>query len=234
MKTAVALRHLAFEDLGLIEVWLKRRGWAIHYYDVGVDELAGIDLSQVDLLVALGGPIGAEEEALYPYLAEEVRLIGGRIRSCQPLLGICLGAQLMARAMGARVEPMGCKEIGFGPLMLASQAAQTPMAHIGAQPVLHWHGDQFELPAGVRSLAATPKCPNQAFMVGDHAMAWQFHLEVDTSRIEQWLIGHNGELHQAGISVEYLRREAARQRDGLVATLDLVLKDWFTRLQLPL
>lgn len=121
MKTAVAIRHLAFEDLGLIEPWLKRRGWRIVTYDVGIDELWKIDLSQVDLLIVLGGPIGANDDALYPCLAEEVELIRQRLDSGRALLGICLGAQLMARALGAAVTPMDRKEIGFSPLSLTPQ-----------------------------------------------------------------------------------------------------------------
>jgi GMP synthase (glutamine-hydrolysing) len=229
MGTAVALRHLAFEDLGLIEPWLRARGWRVHYYDVGVDELWKLDLDPVDLLVVLGGPIGAEDDARYPYLAEEVRLIRERMDSGRPLLGICLGAQLMACALGAAVRPMGGKEIGFAPLTLAPAARDTPLARIGDQPVLHWHGDQFALPRGIESLAATPVCPHQAFMVGDHAMAWQFHLEVDPSRIEQWLIGHTGELTQAGIDLDVLRAQAREHRHGLAQALDRVLSDWFAR-----
>lgn len=229
MEVAVALRHLAFEDLGLIEPWLRERGWRVHYYDVGVDELWKLDLDPVDLLVVLGGPIGAQEDARYPYLAEEVRLIRSRIDSGRPLLGICLGAQLMARALGAAVRPMGVKEIGFSPLTLMPAARDTPLARIGDQPVLHWHGDQFALPLGIESLAATPVCPHQAFMVGDHAMAWQFHLEVDPSRIEQWLIGHTAELTQAGIDLDRLRAQARDHRRGLAEALDRVLSDWFAR-----
>lgn len=229
MGTAVALRHLAFEDLGLIEPWLRARGWRVHYYDVGVDELWKLDLDPVDLLVVLGGPIGAEDDARYPYLAEEVRLIRERMDSGRPLLGICLGAQLMARALGAAVRPMGGKEIGFAPLTLAPAARGTPLASIGDQSVLHWHGDQFALPRGIESLAATPACPHQAFMVGDHAMAWQFHLEVGPARIEQWLIGHTGELTQAGIDLDALRAQAREHRHGLGQALDRVLSDWFAR-----
>lgn len=232
MKTAVALRHLAFEDLGLIEPWLLRRGWRVHYRDVGVDDLSTIDLAHVDLLVVLGGPIGAEDDALYPYLPEEVDLIADRLRTGRALLGICLGAQLMARALGARVGPMRAKEIGFGPLHLTEAGAASPLARLGAQPVLHWHGDQFEIPAGLASLATTPPCPHQAFMVDDHAMAWQFHLEVDMMRIEQWLIGHTGELRENDIDLPSLREAALAHRAGLAEALDAVLTDWLGRLRL--
>jgi len=229
MRTAVALRHLAFEDLGLIEPWLAARGWRVRYHDVGVDEFGALDLAPVDALVVLGGPIGAEEDARYPYLADEARLVGERIEGGRPLLGICLGAQLMARALGAVVRPMGVKEIGFSPLTLTEAARDTPVALIGEQSVLHWHGDQFALPSGIASLASTPVCPHQAFMVGDHAMAWQFHLELDPARIEQWLIGHTGELTQAGIDLDALRANALRHRRGLADALDRVLSDWLRR-----
>lgn len=232
MKTAVALRHIAFEDLGLIEPWLKRRGWRVVTYDVGVDELWKIDLGQVDLLVVLGGPIGAYDDALYPYLADEVDLIRQRIDSGRPLLGICLGAQFMARALGAAVAPMRTKEIGYELLTLTSVGASSPLARIAGQAVLHWHGDQFELPEGVNTLATTPACLNQAFMVGEHAMAWQFHLEVDAARIEQWLIGHTGELRESGVDIASLRQAAALHRAGLTQVLDEVLTEWFDSLRL--
>lgn len=231
MKTAVALRHLAFEDLGLIEPWLQQRGWRVHYRDVGVDDLGTVDLGAIDLLAVLGGPIGAEEDDRYPYLADEARLIRQRLESQEPLLGVCLGAQLMARALGARVRPMGVKEIGYAPVQLTTEARETPLARIGDQPVLHWHGDQFDLPPGIRTLATTEVCPHQAFMIGTHAMALQFHLEVDARRIEQWLIGHTSELAQAGISTETVRRQAATHCEGLGRALDAVLSDWLRRME---
>jgi GMP synthase (glutamine-hydrolysing) len=208
MRTALALRHLAFEDLGLIEPWLRRRGWQVVYYDVGVDELWKIDLTQVDLLAVLGGPIGAHEDDRYPFLTEELQMIRTRLESGLPLLGICLGAQLMARALGAQVKPMAHKEIGYSALTLSPESCGSPIALIGQQPVLHWHGDQFAMPQGIHSLAATPACPHQAFVAGPRAMAWQFHLEVDAARIQQWLIGHTGELTQQGIDLHALRDAA--------------------------
>ena len=184
-KTALALRHLAFEDLGLIAPLLRERGFEVRYHEAGVDDFAAIDLDAVDLLIALGGPISVEDDANYPWLPDEVALVKRRLDSGRPLLGLCLGAQLMARALGAAVRPMGVKEIGFAPLTLTEAGQRTALAELGSQPVLHWHGDQFALPAGLPSLVATPVCPHQAFAPHAKALALQFHPEVDPARIEQ-------------------------------------------------
>jgi GMP synthase (glutamine-hydrolysing) len=228
MKTCIALRHLAFEDLGLLEPMLTANGWRIHYYDVGVDELWKIDLTQVDLLTVLGGPIGAEEDDRYPFLQEEVTLIRERLAMKKAMLGVCLGAQLIARAMDARVKAMKTKEIGFAPISLTSAGLESPLTEIGNQPVLHWHGDQFELPHGVKSLANTPQCSNQAFQIANHTMAWQFHLEVDAKRIEQWLIGHTAELTQCGITTDSIRHDAEKHVPALKDALHRVMNHWLT------
>lgn len=230
MKTLVALRHLAFENLGLLAPLLQAQGWRIHYYDLGVDELWKLDLSQVDLLAVLGGPIGAEEDERYPFLVEEIQLVRERLATRRPMLGICLGAQLIARALGTRVRSMGRKEIGYAPISLTPRGERSPLAAIGEQPVLHWHGDQFDLPDGIESLATTPVCANQAFMVEQHTMAWQFHLEVEAARIEQWLIGHTAELAQAQISTQRLRDEAKLHSSALERALGRVVSQWLTAL----
>jgi len=229
---AVALRHVAYEDLGLLEPWLVWRGWQVRYVDLGLDELRGWDALAPDLLVVLGGPLGAEDDADFPFLAEEAAIIRSRIAAGRPTLGICLGAQLMARALGARVRPMGAKELGYFPLELTPAAAGTPIGRIGAQPVLHWHGDFFELPDGVQSLARTPLCPNQAFMAGEHAMAWQFHLEVAPSRLERWLIGNIDEIRACGLRPDALRSQARANEEGLQRAAAAVMEAWFERLDL--
>lgn len=232
LRTALAIRHLAFEDLGLIAPWLEARGWRVQVRDAGIDAFDPAEWAAADLLIVLGGPIGAHDDALHPFLAEEVALIRQRLASGRPVLGICLGAQLMARALGAAVAPMAGPEIGYAPLQLSPEGQASPLAALAGQPVLHWHGDRFDLPPGLRSLAATPACDHQAFMAGAHAMAWQFHLEVDAARIEAWLIGHTGALRAAGIDIPALRQEAARQAAGLSRALAAVLDDWFGRIGL--
>jgi GMP synthase (glutamine-hydrolysing) len=226
MKIALALRHLAFEDLGLIEPLLRERGFEVRYHEVGVDDFTAIDLDAVDLLIALGGPVSAEDERNYPWLADEVALLRRRLDATRPLLGICLGAQLMARALGAAVRPMGVKEIGFAPLTVTMAGQGTVLAELRDQPVLHWHGDQFALPAGLASLAATAVCPHQAFAPHGRALALQFHPEVDPARIEQWLIGHGDELAAAGLRPQALREAAKQQGPGLAEALVRLMQRW--------
>src|ERR1700733_11064461 len=110
-KTALAIRHVHFEDLGSLEPSLLSAGYQVRYADSGIDDLAAVDALAPDLLVTLGGPIGAYEDDLYPMLKDEVRLLEARLAAERPTLGICLGAQLMARALGSRVYPSGTKEI---------------------------------------------------------------------------------------------------------------------------
>lgn len=233
-RTVLAIRHLAFEDLGLLAPALRARGFdRCITLDAGVDALdeasIGARVDAADLVIVLGGPIGAYDDALYPFLRDEIALIRRRLDFGRPLLGVCLGAQLMARALGAEVRPMphGHKEIGFAPVSLSASGLASALAPLAeSQPVLHWHGDQFEIPAGASSLATTALCPNQAFEIGSTALALQFHLEADPARLEQWLIGHAGELSQAGVSLQTLREDAAHHGAGLRAALDAVLDRW--------
>ncbi|KAF7600262.1 MAG: glutamine amidotransferase [Candidatus Dactylopiibacterium carminicum] len=209
---AVAIRHLAFEDLGSLAGVLSERGIAHEYRDAGVDDLATLDPLAPDLLVVLGGPIGANDETDYPFLRDELDLLRARLAADLPTLGICLGAQLMARALGARVFPGPAKEIGWAPLTLTEAGQQSSLSHLGEEhtSMLHWHGDTFELPEGARLLASTPLCAHQAFTWGRHALAFQCHPEGSQPALERWLIGHAGEISAAGLSVTQLRTDNLR------------------------
>ncbi|ARU03943.1 glutamine amidotransferase [Comamonas serinivorans] len=226
MKTAIAVRHLYFEDLGTLGPLLEARGYAVRYLDAATEDWRTVDAAAADLLVVLGGPIGAFDDALYPFLADELAVISERLQYQRPLLGICLGAQLIARALGAGVRGMGVKEIGFAPLKLALAGEASPMATLGEVPVLHWHGDHFEIPTGATRLAGTPVCDNQAFGVGRNVLALQCHLEADPRHIERWLVGHACELAQAGIDPRTLRAEAQALQSDLPRAAQGVFASW--------
>ena len=207
MKSCIALRHVAFEDIGAFAAPLAEAGYALRYHDVGV---ASWPPQDADLVIVLGGPIGVYEEERYPFLAEEKALLARRLKAARPTLGICLGAQLMAAALGARVYPGGGKEIGWAPVALTEDGARGALAPLAGLPLLHWHGDSFDLPDGATLLASTARYRQQAFSLGRHALACQFHPEADGQGFERWLVGHGLELASAGIDVTRLRADAAR------------------------
>lgn len=229
-NTAIAIRHLHFEDLGTLEPLLQSRGYAVRYVDAPTEDLRAPrladDLADAGLLVVLGGPIGAFDEAAYPFLADELALVRQRLDRQQPLLGICLGAQLIARALGAPVAPMGVKEIGFAPLALTAAGQASPLAALDGVPVLHWHGDQFGIPPGAQCLAGTATCPHQGFALGPQVLGLQCHLEADPRAIERWLVGHACELAQAGVDPRALRAEARALQARLPATAQAVFTRW--------
>jgi GMP synthase (glutamine-hydrolysing) len=229
LKTAIAIRHVAFEDLGSFAGELHDQGYHLHYFDAaaGIPGQAGME---ADLLVVLGGPIGAYDEADYPFLKEELRLLAHRLQHGLPTLGICLGAQLMARALGARVYPGAVKEIGWKEITLTEAGVHSVLAPLQGIPVLHWHGDTFDLPAGAVRLASSDLYENQAFAHGEHALALQFHPEVTEAGLEHWLIGHAAEINATpGVTVAGLRADVQRYGAALAPRGRLCLADWLRR-----
>ena len=229
-RTAVAIRHVAFEDVGVWRKTLVGLGYDLAYVEAGVDDLAGAALLAADLVIALGGPIGVYETDAYPFLAGEIAILRRRLESHKPVLGVCLGAQAMAAALGARVAPGPAKEIGYAPVELTAAGRASPLARLDGVSVLHWHGDNFDLPAGAERLAATEMCPVQAFSLGPRALGLQFHVEADPRRIEAWLVGHAVELTQAKVDPRALRADASRVGAATAAAGRAILVDWLEAL----
>jgi GMP synthase (glutamine-hydrolysing) len=229
-RTAVAIRHVAFEDLAAFAPPLAAAGYDVRYHDVGVDPLDGLDALSPDLLIVLGGPIGVYETAFYPFLIDEIRLLAGRIAERRPTLGICLGGQLMAAALGAPVRKGPAKEIGFAPVELTEAGRQSCLSAFEGAPILHWHGDAFELPEGATRLASTPLCPNQAFAIGRNILGLQCHPEIGSVGFERWLIGNAGELAGAGIDVRALRSDHLALGPELDRRATALLSAWLEQL----
>lgn len=184
------LQHVAFEGLGSIEDWVRRGGHtlgATHFYRG--DPLPAVDA--VDLLVVMGGPMNIYEEADHPWLVDEKRFIEQAIAAGRRVLGICLGAQLVADVLGARVYANAEKEIGWFPVEKTESAAASRLfAALPAQlDVFHWHGDTFDIPAGAVHVARSAGCANQAFVYDERVVGLQFHLETTPASARQ-IIAH--------------------------------------------
>ncbi|MBM9520826.1 gamma-glutamyl-gamma-aminobutyrate hydrolase family protein [Desulforhopalus vacuolatus] len=171
------LQHVSFEELGSIGPWLKSAGYKItktQFFES--DKLP--DLNMLDMLIVMGGPMSVNDIKGFPWLVQEKNFIREVIDSGKPVLGICLGAQLIASAMGAEVYQNAEKEIGWYPIQGISTGDDSSFRFPSETPVFHWHGDTFSLPQGATLLARSPGCENQAFQINRSVLGLQFHLET--------------------------------------------------------
>lgn len=226
-----AIRHVGFEDLGSFAAPLEHAGYTITYIDAAEIAPGSLDPLAADILVILGGPIGVYDQARYPILLEELALLRARLAADLPTLGICLGAQLIAAALGAQVSPGAGKEIGWSALELTSAGHVSALAALEKISVLHWHGDTFDLPEGCALLASTGTCRHQAFSRGPNLLALQFHAEPVASKFEHWLLGHAAELTASGIDPAKLRADAVQHATALESRAHTLVGDWLAGLR---
>lgn len=185
MKVLV-FRHVPFEGPGHIAPLLEERGIGLEYADLYQGDAADPAIGDYAGLIFLGGPMSANDPL--PYLARERELIARAAGRGQPILGICLGSQLIARSLGAEVRRNGAKEIGWFDIHFTAAAACDALfgGIRGPEKVFHWHGERWELPPGAELLASSEACANQAFRAGRNIYGLQFHLEVTPEMIDDW------------------------------------------------
>lgn len=185
--TLLVLKHARNEGLGSWETPAREQGVAWHEVEVGEGDPVPSP-EGFDAIVSLGGPMSADDEA--PALAAERALLAGAVRAGVPVLGVCLGAQLLAHALGARIHPNpGGREVGLSQVSITPDGRADPLfaGLSDPLPVMQWHGDAFDLPAGATLLARSSACENQAFRVGERAYGVLFHPEVGTPEARDWL-----------------------------------------------
>ncbi|HOV80220.1 MAG TPA: type 1 glutamine amidotransferase [Bacillota bacterium] len=228
---ALVVQNASLVGPGLLQDGMEEGGWRL---DIRVMDRPGAvlpgSLEGYDALVVLGGPMSANEEETYPFLRQVVALVKNALRKEIPVLGTCLGGQLVARALGAPVTRNPVPEIGWYGLRLTGEGLKSPLFEGLPEefPVFHWHEDTFALPAGAVHLARTGGCVNQAFSFGRSVFALQFHLEITPEIIDSWAAVWGDELetfHGQGAH-ELLKAETRSVWDSYKKTAGTILKNW--------
>lgn len=187
-KPVLIVQHAPHEHPAAVRRALESQGilthWIHSYLGEGYPEL-----SEISGIVSLGGPMGANDEAAHPWIALEIALMRKCVEAGLPVAGICLGGQMMARAMGGKVEANDVHEVGWFPIEVTEEGRKDPILGVaGSNPtVYHWHGDTFHLPPGAVLLARSKACPRQAYRLGERAYGFQFHPEADHQLVGEWL-----------------------------------------------
>lgn len=189
MPRILVFQHVAAEPLGTLDPLIRARGHRIRFVNFERDPDAEPRIDRYRGLIVLGGPMNVDEQSRHPHLATELRVIEQALKQDKPVLGICLGAQLLAHVLGAPVQPHAQPEIGWYDLHATAAGRDDPVLRPLQEitPVFQWHGRRFDVPAEAVHLARTDTCEPQAFRYRDRAYGFQFHLEMDLPLIERWL-----------------------------------------------
>lgn len=213
------LQHVAFEDLAAIGNWAEEKGYPLSVTKFFQQDVAFPMMEEFDWLIVMGGPMNIYEEKEYPWLVREKQFIKAAVEQGKTVLGVCLGAQLIADVLGGRVYRNKNKEIGWFPI--EATGAGRDFGFPAAFPAFHWHGDTFELPPGSLRLAQSKACANQAFLYQERVLGLQFHLESTPLSVEK-LIQHCGEELVDG---EYIQKpQFMLAQSGYFAEIDGLLR----------
>jgi GMP synthase (glutamine-hydrolysing) len=230
----LVFQHVPYEPLGTLDPLLKEAGFRIRYVNFGRDPDHRPSLQGYSALIVLGGPMNSDQIDTYPNLITEVEIIRSAAERGMSVLGICLGAQLLAKSLGGKVRRNPSREIGWSEVELTEAGRGDPvLADFGTrQEVFQWHEDGIELPACCEHLARSPASEVQAFRYGEHAYGFQFHLEVDESLIDRWLtVPENQPMLQeeGAVSPDVLRQQTAASIDDLGQLSRRTFSRWIDR-----
>jgi GMP synthase (glutamine-hydrolysing) len=222
-KTALIFTHEPAEGPAIFGDVLKARGFAQDIIYAPKHNLDAVN-KDADLLLVMGGPMGVYEVGKYPFITREVEFIKERIAAKRPILGICLGSQLMAAALGAKVyKGKAGQEIGWSDIKINADGQKGATRHLDG-PMFHWHGDTFDLPVGATLLASSEKYANQIYSYGNNALALQCHPEVKEGELEGWYEAFNNDVNAA--KVEKLRLDTKANISTLNAKTKKFFAEW--------
>ena len=229
-RRALVIRHTPWEDIAGFGPPIEGAGYRLEPVDVDDPAFAALDFDQFDLVIPLGGPMGVYQRERYPWIDGEIARLSQRIAADKAVLGVCFGAQMVAAAMGVEVYRGPTKEVGFSTLTLTSEGQSSPLRYLDGVPILHWHGDSFDLPEGATLLASTPAYAQQAFVRGE-VLALQCHAEMgEDPSFESWLDGSDNYLAKAGTDAATLRSDYAALGPNCAAAGAIMIADWLSGL----
>lgn len=234
----LVFQHVPYEPLGTLDPLLKEAGFRIRYVNFGREPQARPALDRYDALIVLGGPMNADQIDSYPNLQTEVAILREAVDRDMSVLGICLGAQLLAKALGGSVSRNDTPEIGWYDVELTAEGLVDPVLSTFAarQEVFQWHEDGISLPPEATRLAGSPASPVQAFRYGEHAYGFQFHLEASRSLIERWLTvpDHQGVLaaESERVDVKAIRKHTDKAIKPLCDLSRATFGRWIERFEL--
>ena len=230
-KGALIITQLPTEGSCSIGSTLISRGFRTKTISAPRVDLRDIDPLRPEVLVVMGGPIGVYQHADYPFLKQEVEILKARLEADKPTIGVCLGAQLMATALGSKVYPgdQG-QELGWAPLQISEAGHKTPVRHFdsGKTNMFHWHGDTFDLPTGATLLASSEKYENQIYQSGENGLGLQCHPEVRHGQLQEWFVKFVSQItgDNPVVSIHTLREDTKTHIDTLNTQAETFFNEW--------
>ena len=225
----VAFRHLYSEGLGSLSQVIEKAGGSYQYIDTYRQDFSGFDPLSPDLLIVLGGSPGVYQAEEYPFLKAEMAMMERRLAKDLPTLGICLGAQMMAKVLGSNVyKGKSGSEIGWYSLDITPEGLNSPVRHFMPDKtmMLQWHGDTFDLPNGATLLASTAQYPNQAYSWGRNALGLQFHCEVTPGMLRGWSVASADLVAEGILDIHRFRRQTEENGPLLIAQTEKFMQEW--------
>lgn len=231
MKQALIIRHVPYEGVAGYRQPIEAAGYEVDRIDVADPAFARLDLTEPDLLIMMGGPMGVYEQDQHPWITCQLRRLAPRLAADRPTLGVCFGAQMIAAALGADVYAGPVKEVGFHPVRIHDHAADGFLRHLHDVPILHWHGDTFTLPEGAELLASSHVYDHQAFRYGRNVLALQFHAEMgQDERFDAWISEWPESVIEAGGDEASLRRAHDELGPRAVSAGRAMIAEWLASL----